>query len=180
MGYTTKFKGEIDITPKPTEQITTFVNGLMDTRRMMRDVNKLPPVDEQLNPLKTHGVEGEFYFNQNSKSFGQNENEEKGIVNYNEPPSTQPSLWLQWEINKEGKLRWNKAEKFYEYKKWLIYLIENVFKPFSYTLNGKISFQGEDSDDEGYITVENNVVSKSFEPIKKIQKGKIIKNIVKK
>ena len=164
MGYTTTFKGKIDIKPKIEKKHSAFVNGLMNSRRMKRNVKELPPVDEEVNPLKTHGVEGEFYFDPLSTSSGQDN--EKGVVNFNEPPCTQPSLWMQWEINEEGQLQWNGAEKFYEYDQWLKYLIKNVFEPFNYTLNGQLSFKGEEKGDRGYLTVENNKVYKTHGNIK--------------
>lgn len=156
MGYTTNFKGEILISPKPTEQVMNFINGLANSRRMKRDPSKLPEVDCEINPLKTHGEEGEFYFDPNSKNMGQERT--KDVISYNDPPSTQPSLWLQW-IIKEDKLQWDGGEKFYGYIKWLKYLIKKIFKPFGYTLNGYIDFSGEIISDIGRINVENNNVT---------------------
>lgn len=168
MGYTTKFKGAIDIKPAIEKKHAAFVNGLMNSRRMKRDVSKLPPVDESINPLATHGEEGEFYFDPTSKSSGQFH--EKGVADFNAPPSTQPSLWLQWEITEDGKLQWNGAEKFYGYRAWLTYLIDKVFAPLHYTLDGRISYKGEDREDRGYLTVENNKVTKTCEPVIKMKK----------
>jgi len=79
------------------------------------------------------------------------------IINYNEPYSTQPGLWCQW-IVLEQSLIWNGGEKFYKYREWLEYLIKEFFIPWGYTLNGRITFQGEDQDDCGYITVQNNIL----------------------
>ena len=166
MGYTTDFKGIIKITPEPTEGVRNFVNGLQNTRRMKRDPSKLPKRIPKSNILASlnggWGDEGEFYFNPKSTCSGQENT--KDIVDYNNPPESQPSLWLQWEIV-DDYIQWNGAEKFYGYTEWLIYLIEKIFQPLGYTLNGKIFFIGEDAvenGDIGKIVVENNKVTKTF------------------
>ncbi|MGN6107778.1 MAG: hypothetical protein ACTHU0_21910 [Kofleriaceae bacterium] len=62
--------------------------------------------------------------------------------------------------NADGSaLLWDQNEKFYEYIPWLEYLITTYLKPWGYTLNGKVTWQGEHMDDRGQITVKNNRVS---------------------
>lgn len=189
MGYTTDFRGSIKITPKLTENVKNFINGLQNSRRMKRNPSKLPKRVPKTNPLGTWGDEGEFYFNPKSENLGQENT--KDIIDYNNPPATQPSLWLQWVIedapseedyfsdkllieeisksltlkeNSFSLLTWNGAEKFYGYTEWLIYLIKKIFEPLGYKLNGKIIFLGEEEDgsDVGKIVVENNKVTKVF------------------
>ena len=71
----------------------------------------------------------------------------------------QPSLWLHWVLNEDGdKLEWNGAEKFYYYIEWLRYLIQHFFEPWGIKLNGKVEWQGEESNDFGMISVKDNVV----------------------
>lgn len=73
--------------------------------------------------------------------------------------STHPSVWCNWEVisyKDEQYLKWNGAEKFYNYVEWLGYLIKNYFKPWDVTLNGKIHWRGESFEDMGVIIVENN------------------------
>lgn len=111
MGYTTKFKGELCITPYPTDDIIEFVNKISDTRHDDREY---------------------------------------------------PGIWCQWIINSNKKLEWNGAEKFYNYVEWLEYLIENIFDPRDYKLNGRIRFRGERFLDIGIIYVKDNVVRKIY------------------
>ena len=118
---------------------------------MKRDVNKIKESDTnwQNNYFKGKlGIEGEYY-------IGKDEN---SVVNYNCPPSTQPSLWCDWIINDEDELVWDGIEKFYNYKEWLEYLIKNFFEGDGYILNGEIEFQGEFEEDHGFIVVKDNHV----------------------
>lgn len=74
-------------------------------------------------------------------------------------PDTQPSLWCQWVPTEDGAyLQWDGGEKFYEYVRWLKYLIRHFFIPWGRTLNGEVDWQGEESDDIGRIRVTDNVV----------------------
>jgi len=83
---------------------------------------------------------------------------------YRTCPGTQPSLYCQWDIVDEGtKIEHDqdikfKDIKFINFTEWLIYLIKNFFKPWGYTLNGRINYQSEDVRNYGYITVTDNVV----------------------
>ena len=50
------------------------------------------------------------------------------------------------------------GEKFYEYVEWLEYLVKNFLDPWSYKLNGEMSWSGEEDDDRGTIYVKENKV----------------------
>ena len=69
-----------------------------------------------------------------------------------------PSIWCQWVINSDRKLEWNGAEKFYNYIEWLRYLIDNIFVPNGYILNGRIRYRGERIEDIGVIYVKDNEI----------------------
>jgi hypothetical protein len=56
-------------------------------------------------------------------------------------------------------LGWDGVEKFTEYRGWLAYLIEHLLEPWGYRLDGTVTWQGEDDDDRGLITVEGNRVT---------------------
>lgn len=153
MGYTTNFTGGFDITPKLRGEDLTFLTRLSETRRMKRKVDE-----------KKYGVEGEFFVEE-TEDRGQNHTAD--IIDYNTPPKTQPGLWLQWAPNEDGgRLEWNGGEKFYEYVAWLEYLIEKIFKPRGYTLNGKVEWEGEESSDLGKIIVKDNEVT--------VKKGRVV------
>lgn len=140
MGYQTDFRGQLKFNKQLSLDDHTFLSKLAETRRMTRNVGP------------EYGVEGEFYVEDN----------EIGVINSNEPPKTQPGLWLQWVPTEDGMfLEWDGNEKFYNYVEWLEYLIDKVLEPKGYILNGEIEWRGEEWDDIGVINVEDNVVKAS-------------------
>jgi len=145
LGYSTDFTGKFVLNKKLDEETYTFLKKLATTRRVARNVGP------------EFGVEGEFYVD-GKGSFGQET--DKTVINCNQPPSTQPSLWLQW-VPTDDRLgiEWDGGEKFYEYVLWLKYIIDKILAPKGYVLNGRVHFQGEDSNDFGYIVATNNVVT---------------------
>ena len=61
-----------------------------------------------------------------------------------------------WRYNEaDNCIEWDGGEKFYHYVTWLKYLTENILG-INYELNGEVTFQGEDPDDQGIIIVKNN------------------------
>jgi hypothetical protein len=102
------------------------------------------------------GVQGEFFV------FGGGDfvqDHEPNIIDFNQQPSTQPSLWNQWTPTEDGMgIEWDGGEKFYSYTEWLVYLIHKVLAPNGYILNGVVEWDGEDRGDIGEIIVENNRV----------------------
>ncbi len=167
MGYTTEFSGSISITSinEDTDMVdidtATLVNNLSESRRMKRDSTKLA---ERLEInyeecIKKYGEEAEFYCDM-EHIYG--DHKDKSIIDGNLPPNSQPGLWLQWEIvqgDNSSTLEWNGGEKFYHYTGWLKYLINRVFTPRGYTLNGDILYLGEDISDAGIINVRDNTVT---------------------
>jgi len=158
MGYTTDFEGHFDLDHPLTPEHKAYLEAFSDTRRMARDpwkAEELPdPVREAVGlPI---GKDGE-YFVGGQGSLGQDR--DKSVLQYNEPPRTQPGLWCQWVPTEDGTgIVWNGSEKFYHYKEWIVYIIENFLKPWGYVLNGTVRWQGEESSDMGMIVVVNNVL----------------------
>lgn len=75
------------------------------------------------------------------------------------PANKYPGYYCQWIPSDDGTyLEWDGGEKFYAYTEWLEYLIKEFLDPWGYTLNGKVTWSGDDNDDLGYITVKNNAV----------------------
>lgn len=146
MGYTTDFSGRFDLNQPLTPFMKEFLTNFNETRRMKRNL-----------PEK-FGIEGEFFVE--GEGFGsQRETEAKSVLNMNEPPSTQPSLWCQWTPTSDDcGIEWDGGEKFYNYTEWLVYLIHKVLAPNGYVLNGKVIWHGEETGDVGKIIVENNRV----------------------
>lgn len=161
MGYNTDFAGSFEIKPEPLEEnLTEFLKNLGSTRRMKRT----------LSP--NYGIDGEFYV-YGKGNFGQDK--EENIVDYNEPPSTQPGLWCDWVpvINYDGppkaiSIAWNGSEKTYNYIKWIQYIVENFLLPFDYWLEGEVVWQGEEIFDRGLIKIEkeNLLISRKYDSTK--------------
>ena len=71
----------------------------------------------------------------------------------------QPGAWCQWTPSEDGTaIKWNGAEKFYEYVPWLEYLIEHFLGPWGYKVSGEVAWVGEEPGDAGEIAVADNVV----------------------
>lgn len=176
MGYTTDFIGQFNLDKPLTPEQSIYLIKFNKTRRMKRDSKKAMVLND---PYRTEvdltiGEEGQ-YFVGGLGDFGQGH--DPSITDYNSPPIGQPGLWCQWTVgNKYGEplsehhdfnsqdtlptsIVWDYGEKFYEYKKWLSYIIENFLKPWGRTLNGEIVYQGEDIHDRGKIVVIDNIVS---------------------
>lgn len=146
MGYTTDFEGSFNITPVLSQTDNEFLTKFSGTRRMARSVGP------------EYGIEGEFYVDGTGWAGGQDS--DTMVINYNRPPITQPGLWCQWVPTDDGsELVWDGGEKFYNYVKWLEYLIDKILAPRGYSLNGECKWFGEDRDDVGVIVVENNKVT---------------------
>ncbi len=144
MGYTTDFIGKFKLNKKLDDETYNLLLGLSSTRRMSRNV------DEKF------GVEGEFYYNLDG-NFGQTR--EDNIINYNIPPRTQPSLWLQWKPTEDRLyIEWDGNEKFYEYVEWLKYIISKILIPKGYSLTGVVNWYGEEQGDVGAIIIEKNEI----------------------
>ena len=144
MGYTTVFDGAFDIKPKLKEKDKIFLHKFNGSRRVgWKDKGN------------EFGTDGEWY-----TGGGPNPDyNDKGIIDYNNAPSTQPGLWCGWCPGPDGKeLQWDGQEKFYEYIVWLKYLIDNYLAPRGYVLNGTCFWEGEEGEDKGKIIVKNNKV----------------------
>ncbi len=160
MGYTTEFEGNFELKfndESKRDHVTNLIDGLSSTRRMKRDLSKIQ--DKLDKPYQEYGTQGEFYFNKDSTNSGQEQ--DFSILDYNNPPETQPGLWLHWEIPEHDKdsLEWDQGEKFYNYTAWLEYLIKAIFIPNNVEITGSVEYRGEEWSDKGTINIENNTVT---------------------
>ena len=160
MSYSTYFIGEFSIDKPLDDETFKLLDGLSKTRRMKRSPAKLA---KRLNMtraevVKKYGKECEFYY-PNDGNMGQEHTDD--IIDYNKPPECQPSLWCQWEIDKDTRdiIRWDEVEKFYEYVEWIEYFIDSILKPRDYVVNGEVRWDCEESTDNGTISIENNIVT---------------------
>ena len=156
MGYTTDFSGEFKLDKPLTDEQANYINRFADTRRMKRDVEKLKELFNGADGLNgDYGTEGEFFVG-GAGFAGQSHDD--SIIDYNHPPSTQPGLWCQWNVEDNDTIIWDGTEKFYNYVEWIQYYITNFFEPWGYKLSGEVQWQGEDSEDIGKIVIHNNVI----------------------
>ena len=112
MGYTTEFEGVFSVTPTLTPDHQEYLRAFSYTRRMQRDVAKLEdmPDDRRKSVGLPLGVEGEYYVGSaDDDNYGQSrwapppgEYEDISILDFNEEPSTQPSLWCKWRPTEDG------------------------------------------------------------------------------
>jgi len=158
MGYNTDFNGEFNLNKPLTEAQKNYLEKFAGTRRVKRNAS----IAEKMNdPERVAvglpvGTDGEFFVG--GLGFA-GQDDDDSVVSSNNPPSAQPGLWCQWIPNDTGTaIIWDGGEKFYNYVEWLDYLIENIFKPWGYVLNGEMYWYGEDRDDAGIIFVENNEI----------------------
>ncbi len=138
-----------------------YLNQFSDTRRMKRDpvrAQQLPdPVRKAVGlPL---GSEAGYFVG--GRGFAGQERDDS-IMNYNRSPIGQPGLWCHWAPNANGTaIEWDKAENCYNYVElleWLQYLLTHFLRPWGYLVNGTVTWQCEEDDDRGSITVRDNVV----------------------
>ncbi len=158
MGYTTDFEGEFVLDRPLDEEHRLYLDAFAETRRMKRD----PAIAFALRDDKRVGVglpigpEG-AYFVGGEGPYGQQK--DASVTDSNSPPHGQPGLWCQWVPNADGSvIAWDGGEKFYDYEAWLQYLITHFLKPWGYTLNGSVTWQGESADDVGRIEVHANEI----------------------
>tara|TARA_B100000315_G_scaffold243129_1_gene266168 strand:+ start:3258 stop:3848 length:591 start_codon:yes stop_codon:yes gene_type:complete len=173
MGYTTDFKGSFELDKPLTEEQKHYYNNWKSLRRVKRDSDKLNDKYEGKYGLEgDYGIEGEYFgyipeeFSDKDGNFdwskeGSTEwinnfpNPDDSIIDDNHPPSTQPGLWCQWEIE-DDKLVWDGGEKFYNYKEWLDYIIKNFLNTWGVKLNGEVYWSGEECMDTGTLVVRDN------------------------
>lgn len=141
MGYSTDFRGSFKLDKPLDEKTKDLLDKLANTRRLARDVGP------------EFGVDGEFCMDETAPLK----------YDHNTPPKTQPGLWCQWVYDEEeNEIRWDGNEKFYNYVAWIIYIVMSILEPRDYVLNGKVEWRGEEWDDRGTITINNNQV-KTYE-----------------
>lgn len=159
MGYTTEFEGSFRLDrPLRPEQVQ-YLQQFNGTRRMSRDAKIAASLPDPLRqavglPIGENGG----YFVGGTGMAGQDD--DASVVDYNSPPSEQPSLWCQWRPTDDGTaIEWDGGEKFYDYAEWLCFIIVHFLAPWGYVLDGEVKWSGEEEEDAGILRVRNNEVS---------------------
>lgn len=157
MGYHTDFMGEFTINEPVNDEVAALLRRLQQTRRMKRNNQLL--IEAGFGDC---GEDGEF-FCLDDGNYGQNSHP-ASIVNYNQPPATQPGLWCQWELQEDNQtIEWDGQERFYNYVEWIQYLIDKVLAPNHYTVERLVVYRGEDFEDFGSIHISNNQVQENYQ-----------------
>ena len=185
MGYYTSFEGTIAFDRPLDENLARFIKAFTKTRHVKRNVNTLnntlnnigidpqimlPPVPS----IKDFGPDGMLFVPQyrpTNTTYTEdlfekipNVYNDVSVEDANTPPGTCPNLWADIELSETNDSLTLLDGKNYDYQEWLRWLIRHIFEPAGYTLNGNITWQGEDQGDYGTISVKNNDVDISFRP----------------
>lgn len=161
MGYTTDFEGSFVLDTALSFAQMEFLKEFSETRRMERNVKKIKTLPKEqknhkmLKLLDEVGLGLEYYGG--TGSFGQDHDD--SIIDFNSCVGF-PGLWCQWVPNEDGTaIEWNGSEKFYEYVKWIEYIIKHFLTPWGKVLNGEVTWQGEKNSDMGKIVIKDNKVT---------------------
>jgi len=147
MGYDTQFRGRFDLDRPLTQNQALYLKKFADTRRMFRSQKATAILPDEVR-IAVHlppGIDGEFY-------VGDDINEAilTSVIDYNEPPRTQPGLWCQWVPTQDLQgIEWDGGEKFYRYKEWFAYICHNFLTPWGYKVSGSVRWRGEEFGDDG-------------------------------
>jgi len=167
--------GYFDITPKLTDYDRHYLFNFHATPHMKRDPKKLDDLYDGSNGyVGDYGKNGELFIKLISDDKGKIINQQSTtydmrdfdtVIDFNQPPDSQPNLQCPWKPNKDGtKLLTENTEHYQNNYKWIKWLINNFFKD-KYILNGEYTTKTDDFD--RLITLKNNKISY------KIIKGKL-------
>ena len=93
-----------------------------------------------------------------------------------------PDSYCQWILYSDDAgdyLQWDGGEKFYYYKEWLQFILDEHLLPYGYMLEGEVRYQGEQLEDAGYLVIKDNqVVDEKLERKKTTEKsfGQLLNN----
>lgn len=143
MAYINKVQGQFYISPNLSESHLEYLKRFTELRRMKRDPIK---TEKRLDIVRKSvnlpaGQEGEYYVGQYVSHYEQTSAED--VIDSNQPPITQPSLWCDWKFRK-NRFFMSKGDDelfYYEhdvYIKWFHYLLDNFLHPWGYFVSGEI------------------------------------------
>lgn len=158
MGYHTQFTGSFNLNKKLSDNHYEYLKKFSETRRIARNsdiAERMADVSRKKVKLPI-GIDAQYFVG--AKGFSGQE-KDQSIIDYNQPPKGQPSLWCQWVPSADKQsIVWDGVEKFYKYVEWIQYLIDNFLIPWGYVLDGCVRFQGEERLDAGRIKISSNKV----------------------
>lgn len=69
-------------------------------------------------------------------------------------------IWCKWIPTEDWEgIEWSGAEKFYDYDRWLQYIIDTYLLPRGINTTGEVKYSWEDIDDVGKLKVIDNKVT---------------------
>lgn len=95
MGYATDFSGQFRFNKPLSRKQETYLKAFSETRRMDRDpllVSSLPDPKREAVGLPI-GRSAEYFVGENGVC---GQDRDSSILNYNDPPASQPGLWCKW------------------------------------------------------------------------------------
>lgn len=163
MGYHTDFFGTFKLNKPLAENHKAYLQQFANMRHMRRDPKIAASISDPIRLAVDLPIGNECEFFVAGAGYAGQE-KDPSIIDYNTQASTQPGLWCKWEPNEDGtEIRWNGAEKFYDYVEWLQYLVTNFLTPWGYSITeeSRVKYKGEDENDVGAIFVADNVVKRT-------------------
>ena len=162
MGYSTEFEGTFKLDKPLKPRHMEYLEVFSDTSHVKFRIDGLAKLPDPLRrsvrlPI---GDEGAYF-------LGITDEIDAFIMDRFQPPRGMPYGLCDWHPSRDGRaIEWNGREKFSHYVEWLAYLIEHFLKRWGYTLNGEVTWEGEDPTDSGIIVVRDNVINvrSDFEP----------------
>lgn len=159
MGYDTNFSGELVMSRRLTEPEHEYLSAFLDTAHYARDTSKLEGIPDPLReavglPL---GDQGCFF-------MGRDESVASYMIQYEDtlledydygPPVNLPDYGTDWYLGglMDGRdvLRHEDGKSRGLYTDWLAWLVENILTPWGISLNGEVTWDGDDEGDMGRI-----------------------------
>jgi hypothetical protein len=168
MGYYTDFDGKFEITPPLSEPHWAYLQQFARVRHMCWHADQVATLPDPIRkavglPVGTDGVylTDDLAYKASYTVLGASYDytRHESIKDSNRPPGGVPELWCHWIPTEDGTaLQADQETPFYKYISWLHFLLLSFLMPWGYTLNGCVTWQGQDSDDRGVIVVERNSV----------------------
>lgn len=167
MGYYTEYYGELHFNKPVSKPLSDYLSAFFSTDHNQRDVSLITeflqkrniPLSVILPPsLSEIGTDGKFFVDRNNSPIHNADNQ--FIIDSKTPADDCPSTWCNFSYYDEENCLmpgdgYNTAATCAAWLKWLI---TYLFQPEDLILNGIISYEGENSDDKGFIHVSNNRV----------------------
>lgn len=151
MGYSTEFRGQIEVSPPLSKKEREYLLAFNRTRHCRKDGSPYAVDPPSKKKAQLIGIPYES----------------PEEMDHNRAASGQPGLWCHWIPNQDGTaIVWDGGEKFYDSLEWMQYLIDHFIGPNPiarkelkfiqpHTLKGIILAQGDNMLDRWELVVEN-------------------------